>query len=295
MKKIFTLTCALLSLPYAASVEAQTKTADQAKPAVTRAFPGQKSDFRGYDRYNGIKTSKGHFSVICPKVAAPGKPWLWRSLFWDQLTAVNTTDLKLVEQGYHIVLAFGDVSGHPRGNANIDAAYEMVTTQYGLSKKCSMGSMSRGTLSLFRWATSNPEKVESIYVDNGVCNILSWPAGSKVPGNKSTGSGDPKSWELFKKSFGYTSDAEALETKESPIHLLEPLAKAGVPILMVCGNNDKAVPYEENDELLEIRYRKLGGPIKVIIENKGHSHGMKDPAPILKFIKENSPGFIQIK
>lgn len=288
MNKLITLTCLLLGLTSLSSAEIQPKPSDQAKPAASAEFPGVKVDYRGYARYNGIKTSAGHFSVICPKVDAPGKPWLWRSLFWDNLTAINTADLKLVEQGYHIVLAFGDVSGHPRGNANIDAAYQMVTTQYGLAKKCSMGSISRGTLSLFRWATSNPEKVESIYVDNGVCNVLSWPAGSKVPGNTSTGSGDPRSWKLFKKSFGYTSDAEALLTKESPIHLLEPLAKAKVPILLVCGNKDRAVPYEENDALLEARYKKLGGPINVIVEDKGHTHGMKNPTPILDFIKKNS-------
>ena len=186
------------------------------------------------------------------------------------------------------MLVHGDVSGHPRGNANIDAAYELLTTEYGFSKKCSMASMSRGTLSLFRWASTNPEKVESIYVDNGVCNVLSWPAGKNVPGNNSTSNGDPGSWADFKRKFGYATDAEAMKTKESPMDLLGPLAKAGVPILMVCGSKDHAVPYEENDAIMEQRYRALGGSIKVIVENKGHSHGMKDPSPVIAFIKENT-------
>ncbi len=293
LTKICTL--ALLALSHSAIAQDSPKLPAQTSASKTLEFPGVKSDFRGYDRYDKVETASGHFSVISPKLAAPGKPWLWRSLFWDGLKAVNTADLKLVEQGYHIVLAFGDVSGHPRGNANIDAAYDLVTTKYGFSKKCSMASMSRGTLSLFRWATSNPEKVESIYVDNGVCNILSWPAGSQVPGNKSTGSGNPGSWKLFKKSFGYATDAEALLTKESPIDLLEPLAKAGVPILMVCGSKDPAVPYEENDAIMEARYKKLGGSIKVIIEDKGHSHGMKDPTPVLEFIKKNTAGSTEVK
>ena len=151
-----------------------------------------------------------------------------------------------------------------------------------------MSSMSRGTLSLFRWATENPEKVNSIYVDNGVCNVLSWPAGKLVPGNKSIASGAPSSWEDFKKKFGYKTDAEALKTKESPIDLLEPLAKAKVPILLVCGDKDHAVPYEENDAILEKRYKALGGDVKVIVEKKGHSHGMKDPTPILEFIRKHT-------
>ena len=254
----------------------------------TKAFLGEKSDFRGYDRYDRIKTSAGHFSIVCPKKPAPGKPWLWRSLFWEAIKKVSNADLKLVDEGYHVVLAHGDVAGHPKGNANISAAYELLTTEYGFSKQCSMSSMSRGTLSLFRWATENPEKVSSIYVDNGVCNVLSWPAGKVVPGNDSIASGAPSSWEDFKRKFGYATDAEALRTKESPIDLLEPLAKAGVPILMVCGNKDHAVPYEENDAIMEQRYKALGGDITVIVERKGHSHGMNDPTPVLEFIRKHA-------
>ena len=261
---------------------------ESAESADAPLFPGKKRDFRGYDRYDHVKTAKGSFSIVCPKNAAPGKPWLWRSLYWDAIKRFSNTDLQLVDQGYHVVLAHGDVSGHPRGNANIDGAYELLTQEYGFSKKCSMASMSRGTLSLFRWATENPEKVESIYVDNGVCNVLSWPAGKPVPGNHSIGSGNRKSWTLFKQQFGYATDAEALKTKQSPIDLLEPLAKAGVPILMVCGSKDPAVPYEENDAIMEQRYQALGGSIEVIVENKGHSHGMKDPTPVLEFIKKNT-------
>ena len=278
-------------LPTVAAPEQKAAPQIAKQPAAEKAnaFPGEKRDFRGYDRYDNIKTVSGHFSVICPKDAAPGKPWLWRSLFWDQLKTVNTADLKLVEQGYHIVLAFGNVHGHPRGNANIDAAYDFVTTKHGFSKKCSMASFSRGTLSLFTWASLNPEKVSSIYVDNGVCNVDSWPAGRSVAGSGSVGSGDPKSWEGMKQVYDFTSDQQLLDAKVSPIDKLAPLAKSGVPILMVCGNKDEAVPYEENDVIVEARYKKLGGSIKVIVENKGHTHGMKDPTPILEFIKKNTP------
>ena len=169
-----------------------------------------------------------------------------------------------------------------------DEAYKLLTEGHGFKKKVSMASISRGTLSLFRWAASNPEKVESIYVDNGVCNVLSWPAGKVVPGNKSLADGAPKSWELFKKKFDYATDEEALASRESPIDQLEPLAKAGVPILTVCGSKDSTVPYEENDAILEQRYKQLGGSIEVIVEDKGHSHGMKDPTPVLEFIKKHT-------
>ena len=69
-----------------------------------QAFPGEKSDFRGYDRYDRIKTAKGHFSVVCPKNPAPGKPWLWRSLFWEAVKPFSDTDLKLVDEGKTMVM-----------------------------------------------------------------------------------------------------------------------------------------------------------------------------------------------
>lgn len=57
---------------------------------------------------------------------------------------------------------------------------------------------------------------------------------------------------------------------------------------MVCGSKDETVPYEENDAVMEERYKALGGDITVIIEDKGHTHGMKDPTPVLEFIREHA-------
>lgn len=255
-------------------------------------FPGPKSDFHGFERYS-VATEKGKISVVCPKQAAAGKPWLWRSIFWGGTSAavgrVTEGDMQLLKKGYHVVVAPGDVSGHPSGNAKIDAAYELLTKKYGFSPTVSMASMSRETLALFRWASCNPKKVESIYVDNGVCNVNSWPGGKLVPGNKSNADGSAKSWALFKKTYGYESDAEALANKESPIDLLEPLAKANVPILMGCGTNDSTVPYEENGAIMKQRYLELGGSIRIITEDKGHHpHGLADMKPVIDFVVEHT-------
>ena len=238
-------------------------------------FTGDKTSFHQFDRYQ-VPTSSGTISVICPTTAASGKPWLWRSIFWGKkspaIDRFTAADLQLLDGGYHVVVCPGDVSGHPSGNAAIDAAYQLLTTEHGFSKTVSMGSMSRETLALFRWASANPEKVESIYVDNGVCNVKSWPAGKLVPGSGSKGSGNPKSWTLLKKTYGFSSDEEALAAKVSPIDWLEPLAKRGVPILMGCGTQDTTVPYEENGKIMKERYEELGGSIKIISKKRAIIH-----------------------
>ncbi|WPJ97285.1 GDSL-type esterase/lipase family protein [Coraliomargarita algicola] len=199
-------------------------------------------------------------------------------------------DLELVRQGYHVVLAPGNVYGHPSGNATIDAAYDLLTTEYGFSKKCNLASMSRETLALARWAYTHSERVDSLYIDNGVCSLKSWPGGKSVPGSDSIASGNYTLWGQVKDTFGWTSDAEALakQEAESLIGMLAPMAAADISILMVCGDSDPAVPYEENDAIVEERYKALGGSIEVIVEKKGHSHGMKAPAPVIEFIKQNT-------
>lgn len=254
-------------------------------------LPGEKTDFHGFAQYK-LKTSQGEISIVCPAKPAAGNPWLWRSIFWGKssnaIKRVTNGDITLLKEGYHVVIAPGDVSGHPSGNAEIDAAYKLLTEEYGFAKKLSMASMSRETLALFAWASQNPDKIESIYVDNGVCNVNSWPAGKLVAGNPSKGGGNAGSWALMKKTYGMSSDAEMLKAKVSPIDLLGPLAKANVPILMVCGTVDKAVPYEENGAIMKKRYEELGGEIEIIFEEKGHHpHGLLDPTPVLNFIKSN--------
>ena len=72
---------------------------------------------------------------------------------------------------------------------------------------------------------------------------------------------------------------------------LEPLAKAGVPLLNVYGDADEVVPWEENTGLLAERYRALGGSIQ-LIGKPGvghHPHGLEDSTPIIDFILKNSP------
>jgi len=69
---------------------------------------------------------------------------------------------------------------------------------------------------------------------------------------------------------------------------LAPLARADIPLLHVVGQADTVVPVEENTDIIEKRYKALGGRIQVIRkEGVGHHpHSLKDPEPIVKFILE---------
>lgn len=267
-----------------------------ARSSDARKWPGKKTDFRGFECYEFWCEGRP-VKVLCPQKELPGAPWEWRGSFWGKKVYPNTemtvlADVKLLEAGYYVVIAGSGIPlGHPSGMPRMDAFYKLLTEKYGLNKKPVMMGLSREALSVYRWASANPEKVSGIYIDGGVCSLKSWPGGRLVPGSDAKGIGSVPQWELAKKTYGFTSDAEALAYDLNPIDLLEPLARAGVPLLHVAGLADTVVPYDENAAVLEARYRTLGGSIEVIaVEGRGHVHGLEDPTPILEFMKRNTTG-----
>jgi alpha-beta hydrolase superfamily lysophospholipase len=67
---------------------------------------------------------------------------------------------------------------------------------------------------------------------------------------------------------------------------LEPLAKAGIPIIHVVGQADTLVPVQDNTDIVEKRYQELGGTIEVIRKPgvEHHPHSLPNPEPIVDFI-----------
>ena len=255
-------------------------------------FPGEKTDIRGYYRYEfTVLAGRPKVMVICPKQAAVGKPWIWTPSFWatkvrqDSLELTNIRNFKLVEQGFHWVIAGPNVFlGHPDGNAYLDVVYKELTGRYGLAKKPALVGLSREGLGIYRWASANPEKVGCICLDVPVCDFKSWPGG------KGKGKGDPGQWALLLKTYGFKSDAEAIAYDKNPIDLLKPLADANVPLLHVCGDADRVVPYEENSAIVKSRYEEMGGKIEIILKKGADHHqaGLEDPTPFINFIIKNS-------
>ena len=239
-------------------------------------WPGTKSDFHGFDRYD-FSVDELKCKVVAPKQAAQGNPWVWRARFFGHQPQV---DVALLEKGFHV--AYVDVTnlfGSPKAVARWDTFYDYLVDKKGLSKKPALEGMSRGGLIIFNWASQNPNKVACIYADAPVCDFKSWPGG------KGQGEGSPKAWKQFLKAYDLTQ-ADVSNYPKSPLELLEPLAKNGVPLLHVVGDTDNVVPVAENTALLEKRYQELGGSIKVIHkpDSGHHPHCLKDPRPIVDFI-----------
>jgi pimeloyl-ACP methyl ester carboxylesterase len=234
------------------------------------------SEWSGFERLD-FKVDGRSALLVRPKQVAKGAPWIWRTEFFGH---EPQADIALLQHGYHIAyIDVQDMYGAPVAMRYMDAFYDHLQAAHGLSPKVALEGFSRGGLFAFNWAALHPERVASLYVDAPVCDFKSWP------GDKGAGPGSPGDWQKCLKAYGL-AEADALAYKLNPVDHLEPLAKAGIPILAVIGDADEVVPVAENIDLVEARYKALGGKIEVIRKpgGKHHPHSLPDPKPIVDFI-----------
>ena len=161
-------------------------------------------------------------------------------------------DLALLAKGFHIVTGPVPYNGDGPTRKDWDAVYKHLT-EHGFSRKPVMQGAGGAAGDAYAWAIENPDKVSCIYGENPILR-------SKMP-------------------------------KTPPLDNPAPLAKAGVPLLHVCGSLDPWLA--DNTRVIETRYQELGGQIS-IITNEGEGHyplGPKDAKPVVDFItqKVNQP------
>jgi len=252
------------------------RISDFARRLEEDGIDGKKSIWHGYDRYDFIYDIR-NCTVVTPRNPSVHLPWIWRARFFGH---EPQTDLALLEKGFHLVyMDVADLFGSPLAVNHWNAFYNYLTEYHGFHRLAALEGMSRGGLIVYNWACANPEKVACIYADNPVCDFKSWPAG------RGKAKCHQPSWEACLKAYGLTAE-QALEYKHNPIDNLEPLARAVVPVLHVCGTSDTVVPIEENSDIIEKRYREFGGKITVIRKPgvDHHPHSLEDPKPIIDFI-----------
>ena len=234
--------------------------------------------FHGYTEYS-FGLDKVSCKIVKPTVTAEGAPWVWRARFYGHQPQF---DIAMLQQGWHI--CYCDVSnlfGSPTAVERWDNFYSLAQ-EFGLNNKPFLEGMSRGGLIVHNWAKAHPDQVCGIYGDNPVCDARSWPGG------KGTGKGSEKNWRLFLEAYGLTED-EAAEFKGFPIDGLAPLAESKIPLLHIVGTADTTVPPAENTDILEARYKELGGPVEVIRKEglKHHPHCLPNPNRIVDFALES--------
>lgn len=243
---------------------------------VGTAPPLQQSQWNGFARVDFVLAGRPCL-VVFPNQVAPGKPWIWRTEFFGH---EPQTDLALLAGGWHVAyLDAKDMYGAPKAIALMGQFYAHVVVRFGLAQRVVLEGFSRGGLYAFNFAVAHPTRVAALYLDAPVLDIRSWPGRNRAA----------KEWAQCLEAYGLT-EATLAEFRGNPLDRIVTVARAGVPIIAVCGDADKTVPFAENTGMLEQRYREAGGTIEVILKPgvDHHPHSLKDPRPIVDFLLRNA-------
>ena len=163
----------------------------------------------------------------------------------DHVNRDSVVDLALLEQGFHIVTGPVPYNADGPSLKSWNAVYEPLT-KHGLSRKPVLAGTGGAAGEAYAWAIANPDKVSCIYAENPVLR--------------------------------------STMTNAQPLDNLAALAKAGIPLLHVCGSLDPMLASHTREA--EKRYKELGGSMSVIVqEGVGHyPTAPKDPKPVVDFI-----------
>jgi len=259
------------------------------------------STFDIFDKLGAAKTLSSFHGYLCadfvfngrnckiakPKIAATGHPWVWRARFWGH---EPQADIALLERGYHIVYCdVVELLGNKTCIALWNDFYQLMR-HAGLAEKAVMEGMSRGGVYVFNWAAANPKKVACVYVDNPLLNIHVWAEEMlHLPEGKKN-----DMFESFKKDYNLTTTRAVHDFNEGPISQVRQIVKGHYPILILCADEDEAVPPNENTNMFEKKIKELNGNIQVIHKPgfKHHPHSLPDPTPIVDFIVKNTPRYL---
>lgn len=251
-----------------------------ASPGVTSA----QEQLQGFTRTNFTLEGYACF-VTQPKIAAPGKPWVWRTSFPDFHAEV---DVELLSQGWHVAYVdCVDMLGADAALDVYDHFYDLVRRQFGLAARPALEAVSRGGLHAYRYAARRPERIACIYADTPVMDLKIWPLG--WPGSK-------KEVADALKHYGFTTEAALCGYRGNPVDeaVLKPIAHARIPLRHVISLDDRVVPPEQNTFEARRRLEKLGHTMDVVTVAKGtpESHGHHFPLPAVfessRFIMRHS-------
>jgi pimeloyl-ACP methyl ester carboxylesterase len=163
----------------------------------------------------------------------------------DFVSREAVVDLALLDRGFHIVTGPVPYNADGPSRQHWDKVYQHLI-EHGFSRKPVMEGAGAAAGEAYAWAIENPEKVSCIYGENPVLR--------------------------------------SHMAKEPLLENLSPLAKAGVPLLHVCGALDPWL--NGQTRVAEKRYKELGGQITVILkEGEGHfPTAPKDAKSVVDFI-----------
>ena len=197
----------------------------------------------------------------------PGMPWTW-TMQWFNAFLPRTAVPRLIMQGYHHVTL--DVFKMRAVDAELHRFADFqkfLVDELGFAPKARLVGMSWGGFFSVRYASRYPQNIDRIFLD---CPLLNFDRFGK-------GNGEGPWVEMQPSDGCWTTDSRM------PVNLAEPVAKAGIPILLRYGGQDQTVLPKFNSELFIPRFKAAGGKIEVIKDGMygHHPHGFEIDSPVL--------------
>ena len=216
--------------------------------------------------------------VIIPDTPLEGNPWVWRPAFFGAFPGI---DEELLKNGFHI--AYYDNTyewGRPESIESGQKFYEAVTRRYDLMPKAVMYGLSRGGYYSLRRAQLYPETVACLILDNPLVDIF------ELQRNKEWWSDVIDKWHIHENP---PMRGEFLENALNNLHIP---AINRIPVLLLSGDTDTIVPYENNGRHIVEVYRRYNAPVKSIVRPGAghHPHGLVNPAAVIPFVKSTVAG-----
>lgn len=235
-----------------------------------------------YEDWHGFRLVKTQLlgrnvQIVLPNSAPNGKLVLKTEYFG----AFPNTQIALLEKGYHLAYIENKTRWFVPGDDDAKAALiDYMAENYGTQKKAALVGMSCGGLQAIYFASKYPEYIAAIHMDAPVVNFLSCPAG--------IGKATTEMMEEFTEFTGMTLN-DLTVYRNHPLDNIPKLVENKIPVILVAGDSDSVVPYDENGILVKEAYEKTDIPFKVIVKPgcDHHPHGLEDPKEIVEFIEEN--------
>lgn len=213
----------------------------------------------------------GHQATVIRPDYPNGK-WIWKTEF---LYAFDEAERKLCEMGYtRVYYSVSNKFGSFDAVRKLHNFYRYLIKEFDLSERCILFGFSRGGLYAFNYAPTYPETVEKIYLDAPVLDMRTWPP---------KGSRDR---EMLYEEFGLTE--ETLEWyKGHPIDNMEEFFALNIPLLLVAGDADEAVPFPQNAGRMIGYCKEKGIAITSFVKPgcRHHPHSLADVSPIVDFVE----------
>jgi len=164
-----------LVAPCAAAWAFKVSGAATANPAASAPGPQVpellESDWNGF-RKKSFALDGIPASVVVPPVAAPGKPWIWRTSWSDNHREV---DRELVRCGFHVAyIEVADQLGVDKALETMDRFYDHVRAKFGLAAKCAIEPTNGGGLHASRYASRHPGRIACLLGDEPVTDTKNW-------------------------------------------------------------------------------------------------------------------------